>query len=59
MIYKGHDIRFEKQHFRITNLKTGFSWTEDSLVDAKHEIDLINDIKESLPKEAEKIEKSI
>ena len=59
MIYKVHDIRLEKQHFRITNLETGISWTEDSLTDAKHEIDLITEIREALPVEVEKNEKSV
>ena len=59
MIYKGHDIRLEKQHFRITNLETGVSWTEDTLTDTKHEIDLITDIRKALPVEVEKNEKSV
>ena len=41
MIYKGHDLRLEKQHIRITNLETGVSWTEDTINDAKKEIDII------------------
>lgn len=59
MIYKGHDIRLEKQHFRVTNLETGVSWTEDTLTDTKREIDLITEIREALPVEGENNEKSV
>ena len=51
MIYKGHDLRLEKSHIRITNLETGYTWTEDTLKDAKNEIDLIYDIRTVLRKE--------
>lgn len=44
MIYKGHDLRLEKSHIRITNLQTGVTWTEDTLKDAKNEIDTIDKI---------------
>lgn len=60
MIYKGHDIRLEKSHFRITNLETGVTWTKDTLKDAKNEIDIIADISKAIKgKEAAPLEKNV
>ena len=60
MIYKGHDLRLEKQHIRITNLQTGISWTEDTLKEAKNEIDLISQISDAITgKEVKPIEENI
>lgn len=60
MIYKGHDLRLEKQHIRITNLQTGISWTEDTLKDAKNEIDLISQISDTIiRKEVKPIEENV
>lgn len=60
MIYKGHDLRLEKQHIRITNLQTGISWTEDTIKDAKNEIDIISQISDAINgKEVETIEENV
>ena len=48
MIYKGHDLRIEKGHIRCTDMYSGYSWTEDTLKDAKHEIDTIAAIRIAL-----------
>ena len=45
MIYKGHDIRIERGHIRVTEMKTGTSWTEDTISDAKKTIDVIKAVK--------------
>lgn len=54
MIYKGHDLRIEKGHIRVTNMRSGYSWTEDTLTEAKHEVDTIAEIRTALKKEREK-----
>lgn len=59
MIYKGHDLRVEKGHIRVLNLKTGVTWTEDSIKEAKHEIDVISSIQEAIYKGGDAIEKSV
>ena len=46
MIYKGHDIRYEREHIRATDLKTGISWTEDTLTEAKKVIDVTDAMKQ-------------
>lgn len=56
MIYKCHDLRLEKQHIRIVNLETGVSWTEDTIKDAKHEIDIIYEIRKGMAEVAESIQ---
>lgn len=45
MIYNGHDIRIERGHIRVTEMKTGASWTEDTISDAKKTIDVIKAVK--------------
>lgn len=45
MIYKGHDLRYEREHIRVTDLKTGISWTEDTLTEAKKVIDVTDAMK--------------
>lgn len=57
MIYKGYDIRLEKNYFRITHLKTGAAWTEDTLKDAKNEIDRIDDISDAIVAEIRKAQR--
>ena len=59
MIYKGHDLRLEKQHIRITNLATDVSWTEDTIRDAKWEIDIIDDIRKGMTEVAESVSNSL
>ena len=59
MIYKGHDLRFERNHIRITNLVSGYTWTEDTIKNAKDEIDLLTGIRASITKEADKFAKNI
>ena len=59
MIYKGHDLRLEKNHIRITDLESGYSWTEDTIKEAKHEINLVTDIRISLTKEGEKVAENV
>ena len=56
MIYKGHDLRLEKQHIRIINLETGVSWTENTIRDAKKEIDIINEIRKGMTEVAKSIQ---
>ena len=45
MIYKGHDIRIERDHIRVTEMNTAASWTEDTISDAKKTIDVIKAVK--------------
>ena len=45
MIYKGHDIRIERDHIRVTEMKNGTSWTEDTISDAKNTVDVIKAVK--------------
>ena len=59
-IYKGHDLRIEKGHIRVTNLRSGYSWTEDTIKDAKNEIDIIDEISKAIKgKEGDTLEKSV
>ena len=45
MIYKNHDIRFERGHVIVKDLKTGAEWREDTISDAKKTIDIIKAVK--------------
>lgn len=45
MIYKNHDLRHERGHILVTDLKTGAEWREDTISDAKKTIDIMKAVK--------------
>ena len=51
VIYKGHDVRIEKGHIRVTDIRSGVSWTEDTLTEAKLEINKLTEIRDSLKRD--------
>lgn len=46
VIYFGHDIRHERGHILVTDLKTGAEWREDTISDAKKTIDIMRAVKQ-------------